>query len=174
MPQPPLKIKPHLSHEEISRQYRKCKNSIEKSRWQLIWLMSNPKKEVLVTEAAQIVGFCQRWARILVSRYNKEGGEGLVDKRKDNLGKVAFLNEKQQKQLKKIILSKRPPDGGLWTGPKVAIWIEKKTKKHITAVGAWKWIRKSGFTLQVPRPKNIKSASEQEMKDFKKNWILNF
>jgi transposase len=136
--------------------------------------MSNPKKEMLVTEAAETVGFCQRWARILVGRYNKEGGEGLADKRKDNLGRSAFLDEKQQKQLKKMILSKRPPGGGLWTGPNVAAWIEKKTKKHITAVGAWKWIKKSGFTLQVPRPKNIKSASGKEMESFKKNWIPNF
>lgn len=172
MPQPPLKIKPHLSHEEIGQYYRKCKNPIEKTRWQLIWLMSNPKKEILVTEAAQTVGFCQRWARILVGRYNDEGGEGLSDKRKDNPGKSAFLNEKQQEQLKKMLLNKRPPDGGLWTGPKVAAWIEKKTKKHITAVGAWKWIKKSGFTLQVPRPKNIKAATEKETAEFKKNWIL--
>ena len=173
MPQPPLKIKAHLSHEEVGQQYRKCKNSIEKSRWQLIWLMSNPKNAILVTEAAQIVGFCQNWARIIVHRYNDEGPEKFIDQRKNNKGKAAFLNEKQQEELKKLILTKSPPGGGLWTGPKVAAWIEKKTKKHITAVGAWKWIRKSGFTLQVPRPKNIKSATETEAKDFKKNWALN-
>lgn len=139
----------------------------------MIWLMANPKKETSVTEAAKAVGFGQRWARMLVSRYNEEGGEGLLDKRKDNQGRAPFLTEEQQKKLKYMITEKRPPDGGLWTGPKVAAWIEKETKKHITVVGAWKWIRKSGFTLQVPRPKNIQSASEEEMAEFKKNWRLN-
>jgi len=173
MPQATLKIKPHLSHEEITKQYRKCKNPVEKSRWHLIWLMNNPENAILVTKAAQTVGFCQRWARTLVNRYNKEGAEGLSDKRKNNQGKTAFLTKKQQTELKKLLTDKRPPDGGLWTGPKVADWIEKKAKKHITAVGAWKWIRKSGFTLQVPRPKNIKSADEKETKKFKKNWLPN-
>jgi transposase len=173
MPQPALKVKPHLTHEEVGQRYRKCKNPIEKSRWQLIWLMTNPKKEILVTEAAEIVGFCSNWARILVHRYNSEGSEKFIDKRKNNKGKKAFLNKKLQKELRNTLINKRPPDGGLWTGPKVAAWIEKKTKKHITAVGAWKWIGKLGFTLQVPRPKNIQAANEKEKKEFKKNWILN-
>lgn len=171
MPQKPLRIKPHLPYEEIGFRYRKCKNPAEKSRWHLIWLMADPQKEVLVTEAAKAVGFCQRWARILVARYNQKGEEGLLDKRKGNQGKAPFLNEKQQKELKNMLIKKRPSDGGLWTGPKVAAWIEKKTGKHITAVGAWKWIRKSGFTLQVPRPRNIQSATEEEKAQFKKKCI---
>ncbi len=172
MPQPPLKIKPHLSYEEITKQYRTCKKGREKSYWHLIWLMANPKKEILVTEAAQTVGFCQRWARTLVNRYNEEGYENLIDKRRNNQGRQAYLNDKQQEELKKALVKQKPPGGGLWTGQKVANWIKKKTKKNITVVGAWKWIRKSGFTLQVPRPKNIQSASEKEVREFKKNWAL--
>ena len=169
MPQPPLRIKPHLTYAEITKKYRECKNAREKSYWHLIKLMADPAKERLVTEAAQIVGFCQNWARTLARRYNNEGPENFIDQRTNNHGRQAFLSDKQQKELKKILINKRPPDGGLWTGPKVALWIEKKTKKHITAVGAWKWIRKSGFTLQVPRPKNIKSATKEEAVEFKKN-----
>lgn len=172
MPQALLRIEPHLTHEEIAKKYRGCKNAREKSYWHLIKLMTEPNKARLVTEAAQLVGFCQNWARILVHRYNEEGPENFIDKRKNNQGREAFLSAKQQEQLKKILIEKRPPDGGLWTGPKVALWIEKKTKKRITAVGAWKWIKKSGFTLQVPRPKNIKAATKEETAEFKKNWIL--
>jgi len=173
MPQPALRIKPHLSHEEITKQYRKCKKGREKSYWHLIWIMSNPGKEILVTQAAQTVGFCQRWARILVNRYNEEGPENFIDKRRNNQGRPAFLSDEQQKELVKVITKQKPPGGGLWTGPKVAAWIKKKTKKNITAAGAWNWIIKSGFTLQVPRPKNIQSANQKEVLDFKKNWILN-
>jgi len=174
MPQPPLKIKPHLTHEEVGQRYRKCKSPIEKSRWQLIWLMTNPQKEMLVTQAAETVGFCRNWARTLVHRYNSEGPEKFIDKRKNNKGKKAFLSKKQQKELRNMLINKRPPDGGLWTGPKVALWIKEKTQKPITAVGAWKWIKRLGFTLQVPRPKNIKAATAEEAKEFKKNWRLNF
>lgn len=168
MSQPPLRIKPHLSYAEITKQYRECKTGREKSYWHLIWIMSNPKKEILVTEAAQTVGFCQRWARILVNRYNTEGYENLIDKRRNNQGRQPFLNDKLQKELKKALTKQRPPGGGLWTGPKVAAWIEKKTQKNITPAGAWNWIVKSNFTRQVPRPKNIKSATKKETKDFKK------
>jgi len=172
MPMPPLKIKPHLTYEEITKKYKTCKNAREKSYWHLIQLMANPKKEILVTEAAQIVGFCQRWARTIVNRYNTSGPKNLIDQRKNNQGRQPFLNNKQQEALGKALIKQKPPGGGLWTGPKVASWITKKTKKNITAVGAWKWIRKSGFTLQVPRPKNINSASEAEIMEFKKKWIL--
>lgn len=172
MPQPPLRIKSHLTYEEINKRYRECKNAREKSYWQLIKLMADPKKERLVTEVAQIVGFCQNWARTLTHRYNEEGPDNFIDKRKNNQGRVPFLNDKQQEELKNELINKRPPDGGLWTGPKVALWIKKKTKKNITGVGAWKWIRKAGFTLQVPRPKNIKAANAEDVTEFKKNWQL--
>ena len=173
MPQQLLRIKPHLSYDELTKRYRKCKNSTEKSRWHLLVLMDNAKKITTVKEAAQIVGYCQRWARELVHRYNEEGPDNYIDKRKNNKGGKFLLNEKQQAELKKLLISKKPPDGGLWTGPKVALWIKRKTKKKITAVGAWKWIRRLGFTLQVPRPKNIQSATEKEATEFKKNWRLN-
>lgn len=172
MPQALLRIEPHLTHVKLTEKYRTCKNAREKSYWHLIWLMDDPKKIISVKEAAQTVGFCQRWARTLVHRYNEEGPKNFIDKRKNNQGREAFLTAKQQKELKKILIEKRPPDGGLWTGPKVAAWIKKKTRKNITAVGAWKWIRKSGFTLQVPRPRNIKAATDEEVTEFKKNWIL--
>jgi transposase len=99
--------------------------------------------------------------------------DGVVDRRKNNEGRTAFLTKKQQKELVNAILKKRLPDDGLWTAPKVARWIEEKSKKPITTVGAWKWIRRSGFTLQVPRPKNIQSATKKEEDQFKKNWLPN-
>lgn len=169
---PILRINPHLTHAELTKKYRARKNAREKSYWHLAWLMDNQKKIITVKEAAETVGYCQRWARTLVNRYNKDGPEKFIDKRKNNPGKKALLTKKQQKELKNILINKRPPDGGLWTGPKVALWTKEKTKKHITAVGAWKWIKRLGFTLQVPRPKNIKAANKKEVLEFKKNWQL--
>ena len=170
---PPLCIKPHLTYEAIGQRYKTCKNATEKSYWHLIWLMANPHHPMLVTEAAKTVNFCENWARIIVHRYNKEGVQHFIDKRKNNQGKKPILNKKLQAELRVALTQKKPADGGLWTAPKVAKWIQKKTKKSITSVGAWKWIRKAGFTLQVPRPKHIQSASEEEMATFKKKWLSN-
>lgn len=166
-----LRIKKHLSFEEVTARYKICPNPREKSYWHLVWLMAHPNNPRSVLEAAKIVGFCKNWARTLAHRYNEEGPENFIDKRKRNKGKEPILDKKQQASLRKTLTKKRPPDGGLWTGPKVAKWIEEKTKKPISSVGGWKWIRRSGFTLQIPRPKNNKSATPKETEDFKKNWM---
>jgi transposase len=168
MAQVPLCIAPHLTFEEIDHEYRTCKNAKDKSRWHLIWFMMHPKHPRRVTDAAKLVGYCERWARILVGRYNAGGKEKLIDQRKHNKGRPLLLNERQQKKLKMAITTGKPEDGGLWTGPKVAAWIKKETKQSITDTGAWYWIRRMTFTLQVPRPSHVKSATNEEQVVFKK------
>lgn len=169
MAQALLKVKRRLAYEKITQNYRSCKNPIEKTRWHLIWLMANPQKSVSVKEAAKTVNFCQRWARTLVNRYNEEGSKGLIDKRKNNKGQEPVLNKKQKKELRKIILSGKPPDKGLWTSVKVANWIEEKTGKRPSNKTGLNYLSILGFTLQEPRPRHTETASEEEIKQFKKN-----
>jgi len=169
MAQAPLRIKPHLTYQEITQCYRNCKNPIEKSRWHLVWLMANPDKPMMVIKAAKTVGFCQRWARTLVNRYNKNGEKGLLDQRKNNLGNTPVLNEKQKKELKKAILHDKPTDGGLWTSVKVANWIEEKTNKRPHTRTALNYLYDLGFTIQQPRTSHSEKATPEEIKQFKKN-----
>lgn len=165
-----MKIKSHLSHKEIDERYRKCKSTVEKPRWNLIRLMTKPNNAMLVVEAAKAVGFCQRWARHLVHRYNKEGASGLLDKRQDNKGHEPCLTDKQAAKLRNALIKETPPDKGLWTGPKVVSWIENETGiRPSSKVTGWNYLQKLGFTLQQPRPKNIKSATPKEIDEFKKN-----
>jgi len=169
MAQAPLTVKPHLSFIEIESRYKTCKNPRNKTRWQLIWLMTRPEKPLRVTDAAESVGYCERWARLLVGRYNAGGADTLIDQRKNNKGKTPILDSEQIEKLKTALTQERPPDGGLWTGPKVAQWIERETKTAVTPQGAWFWLRKIAFTLHVPRPAHTKSASPEERDAFKKN-----
>lgn len=170
MPHAPLRIKPHLAYEELTNCYRFCKNPIEKTRWQLIWLMANPVEPKLVTEAAKTIGFSERWARILVKRYNNNGPNGLMDQRRNNEGQKPALNEKQKVKLKNILLNEKPPDKGLWTSVKVADWIEQTTGYRPSAVTGWNYLRTLGFTLQQPRPRHSQAASPAEIRAFKKNF----
>lgn len=169
MPQAPLQPKPHLTYNELTQHYRSCKNPVEKTRWQLIWLMANPNKPILVKEAAKTVGLCERWARQLVHRYNQEGIIGLIDKRKNNKGKEPILNSQQRKQLKQAILKQKPPDNGLWTSVKVANWIEEKIGKRPNDRTGLNYLYELGFTRQQPRPEHTQVASDEEIKQFKKN-----
>ena len=55
-------------------------------------------------------------------------------------------------------LQKRPPDGGVWTGPKVARYVRHRWGIVIGPVTGWRWLRDLGFTPHVPRPSHPKSA----------------
>ncbi|MFL6284255.1 MAG: winged helix-turn-helix domain-containing protein [Pyrinomonadaceae bacterium] len=68
-----------------------------------------------------------------------------------------------------VALRSAAPDGGLWTAPKVARWIEERTGRSIHETTAWRAMRRLGFTLQVPRPRHVRSASEREQARFKKS-----
>lgn len=164
-----LRIKPHLTYQEISQRYRSCKNPKEKSHWHLIRLMANPAKPILAGEAAAIVGFCQRWARTIANRYNQEGTNGLIDKRKNNPGQEPILNKKQKEKLRTAILSNRPPDGGLWTSVKVADWIGKETGQRPDKRTGLNYLQNLGFTLQQPRATHGEKATPEEIEQFKKN-----
>jgi len=168
MAQALLRIAPHLTFEVIESRYKTCANGRNKTRWHLIWLMANPDKPLRITAAAQMVGYGEHWARILVGRYNKGGAEHLVDQRKHNKGREPILSKEQQDKLKKTLTEEKPDDTGLWTGPKVAAWITRETKTPITPQGAWIWLRRMSFTLQVPRPSHTHAATDEEQAAFKK------
>jgi transposase len=61
------------------------------------------------------------------------------------------------------------PDGGLWTAPKVAAWVERRTGRGVHETTAWRAMRRLGFTLQAPRPRHARAASEREQARFKKS-----
>jgi transposase len=61
------------------------------------------------------------------------------------------------------------PDGGLWTAPKVAAWIEERTGEPVHETTAWRAMRRLGFSLKVPRTRHARAASEREQARFKKS-----
>ena len=61
------------------------------------------------------------------------------------------------------------PDGGLWTGPKVAVWIAEQTGQRVHQTMGWRALQRLGFSLQTPRPANKRRASAEEQAEFKKS-----
>ena len=80
----------------------------------------------------------------------------MIDRRNRN-GAPPKLTTRQRGALY-AALQKRPPDGGLWTGPKVARYV--RTRWQVTACPetGWRWLVELGFSLQVPRPSHPNSA----------------
>lgn len=75
-------------------------------------------------------GINYQYAFKIIKKYNELGEEGVKNLKKKSLkhprGKQPLLNEEQFQELTNQ-LQKRPADGGIWTGPKVARWIENVT-----------------------------------------------
>jgi transposase len=143
----------HLSMEELGQRFRSARDRIERSHFQVIWLLQQGYGE---SEVARVMGSSKRWVAELVRRYNEDGPEGLADRRHGNAGAKPLLSEAQQTALAEA-LQGAPSDGGWWTGPKVAAWIAAQTGQKAHPQRGWDYLLKLGFTLKRPRPRHAKA-----------------
>jgi transposase len=120
-------------------------------------------------EVAKICGYKDDWVQRLVRRYNAGGPDALADGHRRNRGQM-LLSEEQIDQLKRAVVDDTPPDGGLWTGPKVAQWISAELEREIHPQRGWDYLRRMGMTKKVPRPRHPE-ASAAEQAEFKKNSV---
>jgi transposase len=162
----PIKLEPHLTEQELYQRYRTCQQSREKIRWRALYLIA---KGGIANHVAKRVGRSSGWITNLARRYNEQGVAAVSDQRgKLAAGPKPTLNAKQAQALH-TALRGPAPDGGLWTSPKVAAWIKKKTGKAVHPTTAWRAMRSAGFTLQVPRPRHRNAATPDERVAFKKS-----
>ncbi len=154
--------------ERLERLYRKATDPVLRTHLLMVWRLSlgEPQGEV-----AQMVGYSDKWTREIARRYESEGVEGLGDRRHANPGarERALLDEEGQAELRAALLGGPPPGGGMWSGPKVARWIARRTgAEKVHAQRGWEYLRKARMSPQVPRPSNAKGASASEREAFKK------
>jgi transposase len=157
-----LTVAGHLAPDEVFRRYRACPDARAKTRWHAIWLMVRPEGPLSAEKAAQAVGLSDVWLRKLVHRYNAKGPDGLADGRKGN-GAKPLLSDERQAELY-AALQAEPPDGGVWTGPKVAAFALARFGVKVHNHTGWEWLRGLGFRLKVPRPRHPRAASADEQR----------
>lgn len=106
--------------------YRKAVDPVLRTHLLMVWRMSLGDS---IREVAEMVGYSEKWVREIARRYELEGVEGLGDRRHANPGAKdrALLDQEGQEELREALLEEAPPGGGMWSGPKVARWIEEKT-----------------------------------------------
>ena len=155
-----------LSPEELLIRYRSATNAIERSHYQIIWLLSTGKSSL---EVASVTGYSRTWVYQVRARYNQQGIEGLGDLRKHNQGKEPLLSDVQQAQLHQVLCGPAP-DGGLWNGPKVAEWMSEITGQNISRHRGWEDLKQMEYTLKVPRPQH-REVSLSEQLEWKKNFV---
>jgi transposase len=162
-----LPIVLHLPPEEIARRYRAGRTGVEKTHWQVLWLLTRPDQPLSPAQAAAQVGLTPVWARAILKRWNAEGPDGLADHRKGTNGGHSKLSAEQQIDLWAAV-QQPPPDGGLWTGPKVAAYVRDRWGVEVYPQTGWEWLRGLGFSLQVPRPSHPEAATPAERRAWKR------
>ena len=145
----------HLSTAELKKRYQQSKNPIESRRWHLLWKIA---QGWTIKNSAMAVGISYGYARRIVRNYNQDGIAAVQVKprreKKHTGGKVALLSDEQLEKLTQALESK-PSEGGIWTGVKVARWIEKETgKQKVWNQRGWDYLKKSRYSWQRPRRKH--------------------
>src|SRR5437763_975013 len=146
----PITIKPHLSVAEVEARYRKATDAVERSHWQIIWLLAQDKT---TKEIQEFTGYCLAWIRTLARRYNQSGPQALGDRRHSNPGGSFLLSSEQQAQLEQA-LETPTPDGGLWTGRQVARWILAHTGRQVHPQRGWEYLKRLGYSKRLLRPRH--------------------
>ncbi len=118
------------------------------------------------------MGISYDYGKKILKKYNELGEKGVKNlknkQRKQAGGKKPLLTEEQVQKLSQQLES-RPSDGGIWTGVKVARWIEKETgRKKVWNQRGWDYLKKFNHEWQSPRPSH-KKGDKLEQEIFKAN-----
>lgn len=159
-------ISAHLSVEELGAKYRAATDVIEKSHVQAIWLLTKCHGKA---EVGELLGFSRRWLNRLIARYNARGPESLGDQRAHNGTEATILTEAVLTVVAWHLVAP-PTDGGPWTGPKVAaVMAQTLGLKLVHPQRGWDVLKRLTWSIQRPRPRHARAATEQECAEFKKN-----
>lgn len=71
-----LTLESHLSIEELKQRYRNSCDLVERSHYQIIWLLASGKT---VKEVSEITSYSTKWIYHLANRYNQLGEMGCSD-----------------------------------------------------------------------------------------------
>ena len=156
----------HLPVSKVKYRYTSSRHAIEKARWHALWLLARTDVRRTPAEVADVVGLSAVTVRHVLHRWNDHGPEGVADRRANN-GSDPKLTARRRDALY-AALRKRPPDGGVWTGPKVARYVRDRWSIAVAPVTGWRWLVDVGFTLQVPRPSHPRAADRPRRRAWKK------
>jgi len=158
-------IAEHLSIEELELSYRGCADACSARHYQAIWLLAQGHT---ISEVSELTSFVPRWIEELQARYNAVGPKALGDLRRHNGSKPKVLTPELLEKLK-LRLKEPPPDGGLWTSSKVAVFMAAELGlAKVAPQRGWEALRAIGWSIQTARPRNPNAATPEEAEAFKK------
>jgi hypothetical protein len=107
-------------------------------------------------QAVDIARACKRredWVRRTVRPYNSGGAGIMLDFCVEN-GGSPLLSSELRLGLLHAAEHEEPPDGGLWTSPRVAQWMRRRAGLVVADRTGLAYLRRLGFRKAVPRPRH--------------------
>ena len=158
-----VKIQTDYPAEALHERYRQAKDAVERTHWHILWLAKEGKTPQTIAEQ---LGYTARWVRTVIGRWNAQGETGIRDRRHEIDVSRPLLSPELQEELA-AALQGTPVDGGLWSGPKVAQWMQQRLGRPVAPQRGWDYLQRLGHSSRVPRPQHAK-ADEAVQQEFKK------
>ena len=161
-----VQVVAHLSVEELASRYAASREVRTMRHLHAIWLLA---KGHTVPQVSEMTAFGVRWIEQLLARYNADGPQALGDLRRGNGAVATVLTPELLGKLRER-LGTSPADGGIWSGRKVAEWMAAELGvERVAPQRGWEALKAVGWSIQAPRPRNPKAATEEEAEAFKKS-----
>lgn len=155
---------PGVSLEELKSMYKAEKNAKPKQR---LLCAVHRKQGKSIDAIKDIMQMPRRTVHDIIRRFD-ERGLAAKDNGKRS-GRPPLLAEKQRKALVKELEAGPPYNkSGLWTTKEVRDLLKRKYGIAFVNQHVWRMLTSMGFTLQRPRKRHYKSATDAEIKAFKK------
>lgn len=161
-----IQLASHFSVEELEHQYRHASEPTERSRWQIVWLVSQGQT---AREVAASTGYSPYWIGQIAKRYTTEGAAGLVNRQHTTSRRTPMLLSSTQLDELRQALAGSPPTGERWTSQTVAQWMAERLGRPVPKQRGWDYLQRLGARLRQPRPRHV-AASAQEQEAFKKKF----
>jgi transposase len=155
-----------LSISELEERFRSAQDPILARHIQVIWLRAQGHTSA---DVAAVTSFVPRWIEQVLARYNAEGLSALGDLRRNNGREPTLLTPELLERLR-VRLADPPPDGGLWTSPKVALWMAGELGcASVSPQRGWEALRQIGWSIQKPRSRHPQAATPEEQAAYEKS-----
>jgi transposase len=154
-----ITIQPHLTIEELGQRHRNATDPVERSHYQIIWLLAQGQ---LTEDVAKVTGYSRSWIYELIWGYNRIGPQTLGDKRHDHPGAAPLLTP-EQVELLRVALKTEHPSGKKWNGALASEWMSEILGRSVSRQRGWEYLKLLKRKVpRTPKPRKPKARSRDD------------
>src|SRR5260370_654291 len=151
-----IHLAPHLTEDELQKRYRAAADPVERSRWHFLWLLASG---LTATAVAAMTGYSAYWIGQSARRYNRDGPDGVGDRRHSVRAQRPHLSDARLAELRHA-LAGPPPEGDRWCSIALngATASASSTRAQAAPFSIWRRASRSRCSRQNWPPSPVRSA----------------